>query len=126
MPIDPLEILRANILPGRAWVLFANGTLVVFTKPVADMKSEALEILREWGPVHAGSPAGDFSVRKLRGTPGWVVTSHHPDVTTYVAPDEVAEPTTDLKIGLHGRGKRARDAKELVVVHEEPWKDPPA
>jgi hypothetical protein len=86
MPIDPVEVLRRNIRPGRAWVLFANGTYVVFTKPVAEMKSAALELLRRWGPVHVGSPAADFSVIGLTGVPGWVVTGHHRDVLTYRRP----------------------------------------
>jgi hypothetical protein len=126
MPIDPVKVLRRNIRPGRAWVLFANGTYVVFTKPLADMKSAAIELLRTWGPVHAGSPAGDFSVIGLTGVPGWAVAGHHRDVLTYVAPDELAPNPGDLQIGLLGRRKRDRDAKELTVVHEESWKDAPA
>jgi hypothetical protein len=121
-----LKFLRRNIRPGRAWVLFANGPYVVFTRPVADMKHAAMELLRSWGPVHTGSPAGDFSVIGLTGVPGWIVTGHHREVLTYVAPDELAENSGDLQIGLLGRRKRDKDAKELTVVHKEPWKDTPA
>jgi hypothetical protein len=75
--------------------------------------------MREWGPVHAGSPAGDFSVIKLEGHPGWVVTCHHPEVLTYVAPDELNADPSEVEVGLFGRGKREADATDLIVVHVE-------
>ncbi|BCJ26908.1 hypothetical protein [Actinocatenispora sera] len=37
---------------------------------------------------------------------------------TYVAADEVPGGE-DLVVGLHGRGKRDRDARELSVLHVE-------
>ncbi|RNH99636.1 hypothetical protein EEZ25_21790 [Micromonospora aurantiaca] len=48
----------------------------------------------------------------------WVVYGYHNDVLTYVAPDEVLD-SGDLAVGLHGRGKRALDGRELHVVHVE-------
>jgi methyltransferase (TIGR00027 family) len=119
-PMDPIEALRRAVLPGRAWVLFRNGTYVVFTEATKDMGARASDLLREWGPVNPGSPAGDFAVVSLNDAPGWVVTGHHPDILTYVAPDEAPDSPTDLAIGLLGRAKRSLDAEELVVVHEEP------
>jgi hypothetical protein len=75
------------------------------------------------GPVHPGSPAGEFSVIHLSDdASGWVVAGHHPNVLTYVALDEVPDSPTDLQVGLLGRHKRAKDARDLQVVHEEPWK----
>lgn len=117
---ESIEALRRAVLPGRGWVLFRNGTYVVFTEATADMNARASDLLREWGPVHPGSPAGDFAVVALQDAPGWIVTGHHPDVLTYVAPDEMSDDPTDLMIGLLGRAKRALDAQERVVVHEEP------
>jgi hypothetical protein len=75
--------------------------------------------MKTHGPVHAGSPAGDFSVINLDDDPGWVVTSHHPDILTYVSPDEAAEQSNDLVIGLLGRSKRDMDAAELMIIHVE-------
>jgi len=56
--------------------------------------------------------------KRSAAAPGWVVTGHHSDVLTYVAPDEVSEPT-DLTIGLTGRANRDRDGRELQVIHIE-------
>jgi len=35
------------------------------------------------------------------------------------APDDVADPSSDLVIGLIGRSKRDLDATELAVIHVE-------
>jgi hypothetical protein len=123
MALDAVTVLRRSMFPGRGWVLFEHGTYVVSTRALFDMKAAALQILREWGPVRVGSPAGDFAVIKLRNVPGWVIACHHPDVLTYVAPDELPPDPPDLHVGLFGRNKRDRDARELTVIHEESWKD---
>ena len=105
----------------KSWVVFAHGTCVVLPQPRRrdDLAKRATEILRTYGPVHPGSPAGDFGTVTLDPGPGWVVWGHHNDVLTYVGPDEVDEDDDDLVIGLHGRGKRDSDGHELTVVHVE-------
>jgi hypothetical protein len=103
----------------KSWALFSNGTCVILMQPEADLKRQALELMKTYGPVHSGTPAGDFSVITLEDDPGWVVTSHHPDILTYVSPDEVADQSSDLVIGLLGRSKRDQDAAELTVIHVE-------
>jgi len=105
---------------GKSWVVFANGTCVVLPEPdpADDLAQRAVEILREFGPVYAGSPAGDFGTITLDPGPGWVVYGHHNDVLTYVDPAE-APDTSDLAVGLYGRGKRDRDGHDLEVVHVE-------
>lgn len=105
---------------GKSWVLFENGTCVILMQPQGDLAAQAVAVMREWGPVHAGSPAGDFSVIHLSEHPGWVVTCHHPDVLTYVAPDELdGTAPDDVAVGLLGRSKRHQDAEELRVFHVE-------
>jgi hypothetical protein len=114
-----VEVWRQVIVgEHKPWVLFAHGTCVVLVEPAEDLADQAVAILREYGPVRPGSPAGDFTTIDLSATPGWVVTGHHPDVLAYVAPDEVPE-TSDVIVGLTGRAKRDRDGRELTVVHVE-------
>ncbi|MFB7337736.1 hypothetical protein FNH09_36340 [Streptomyces adustus] len=108
--------------PGKSWVLFEHGTCVVLTAPEGDLADQATGILREFGPVHAGSPAGDFGVIDLKDAEGWVVTGQHNDVLTYVGPDEPHE-RSDIAIGVFGRSKRHRDGTELNVVHVEDKRD---
>jgi hypothetical protein len=102
----------------KSWVLFKNGTCVILMQPGDNLRQQAIELLRQWGPVHVGSPAADFSVIHLSDYPGWIVTGHHPDVLNYVAPDDV-ETADDLFIGLFGRSVRGADGHELEVVYIE-------
>lgn len=102
----------------KSWVLFAHGTCVILMSPEGDLAAQAREILRDYGPVHAGSPAADFSVIDLDPLPGWIVTGHHPDVLTYVEDDDAIE-ASELVIGLTGRSQRDLDGRELTVVHVE-------
>ncbi len=104
----------------KSWVAFSHGTVVILPTPApdADLAAVATEILRAWGPVHVGTPAGDFGTITLEPGPGWAVYGHHPDMLTYVSPEEIPGGS-DLAVGMHGRGKRDEDARTLQVVHVE-------
>ncbi|MFB6516953.1 hypothetical protein [Streptomyces sp. NPDC056401] len=121
MLIDVWQRILVN--PRASWVLFEQGTCVVLTAPDGDLAEQATDILKGFGPVHAGSSAGDFGVIDLEDTEGWVVTGHHNDVLTYVGPDEVGDPS-ELAAGLCGRAKRHQDGTDLHVVHVEDKRDP--
>lgn len=102
----------------KSIVCFSNGTCVIFIEEQEDLEFSAIKLLREWGPVHVGFAAGDFSTISLEDYPGWAVTCHHNDILTYVDPSEGDfDADDDLTIGLYGRSKRDIDAAELNVVH---------
>lgn len=103
----------------KSWVLFENGTCVILMEPEDDLSAQAVELLREYGPVQGGSAAGDFGTIDLDQAPGWAVYGHHNDILTYVAPEEVGDDAADLAVGLLGRTKRGQDGLELTVVHVE-------
>lgn len=104
----------------KPWVLFAHGTCVLIREPTQDVRRAAIDLLRQWGPVVVGSPAGDFNVFPLKDGTGWVVTSHHPNIATCVDSAEVPVPDPDpLTVGVIGRTKRDRDASELAIAHVE-------
>lgn len=109
--------------PRKSWVLFEHGTCVVLTDPDGGLADRATEILAEFGPSRAGTPAGDFGVIDLKDADGWVVTGHHNDVLTYVGPDEPRDPS-ELSVGLFGRSKRHQDGTALRVVHVEDKRAP--
>lgn len=90
----------------------------MLTAPDGDLAEQATEILKQFGPAHAGSSAGDFGVIDPQDAEGWVVTGHHNDVLTYVGPDEPRD-RSEIAVGLLGRSKRHRDGTELHVVHVE-------
>jgi hypothetical protein len=117
---DLIEAWRATINgPGKSWVLFENGTCVILMEPEADLAAQATALLREYGPVHAGSSFGDFSTITLEDGRGSVVTCHHNDILTFVGPDECSPDAEDVVVGLLGRSKRGQDAEELRVLHVE-------
>lgn len=118
--VDSVEVWRRVIVgSGKTWVAFEHGTCVIFAQPPPDPVQAARALLQEWGPVHAGTPAGDFQVVELTNAPGWVVGGHHPDILTYVPPEAVAADASDLLVGLLGRAQRDRDAEELNAIHVE-------
>ncbi|CAM5266051.1 hypothetical protein SCANM63S_05446 [Streptomyces canarius] len=82
------------------------------------LADRATEILRAYGPVSVGGPAGDFRVLELKNGEGWLVTGHHPDVVTFVALEESEDPS-HLAVGMLGRSRRDRDGRDLHVVHVE-------
>lgn len=114
-----VEIWRRIVGPGKVWGVFEHGTCVVFSDRNVDVLQSAVSVLREWGPVRVGSSAGNFSVVDLEHEPGWVVTSHHPGVLTYVSPAEREQDAAELGVGLVGRALRDRDATELNIVYVE-------
>lgn len=116
MVIDVWQRLLAD--PHKSWVLFEHGTCVVLPAPEEDLAEQATDLLKQFGPAHAGSSAGDFGVIDPEGVEGWVVTGHHNDVLTYVGPDE-PQDESQIAVGLLGRSKRHRDGTELRVVHVE-------
>ncbi|MGW1728432.1 hypothetical protein ACWCQK_36795 [Streptomyces sp. NPDC002306] len=119
--IDVWQRLLAD--PYKSWVLFEHGTCVVLPAPDGELAEQATEILKEFGPAHAGSSAGDFGVIELKDVEGWVVTGHHNDVLTYVGPDEPHD-RSKIAVGLLGRSKRHRDGTELHIVHVEDKRGP--
>ncbi len=100
-----------------SWVLFTNGTVVFLDSSAVNLENDATELLKRWGPVHGGGPGGDFSIINMENHLGWIVTCHHNDILTLVRPNELENKSPEhVEVGLFGRGKRDKDAKELSVL----------
>lgn len=124
---DLVAVYRAVIVgQGKSWVLFSNGTCFVLMQPGTDLRQQAIDSMREWGPVEPGGPGGDFAVTHLSEYPGYIVTGGHPDMLVYVSPEDAGGYTNDMAVGLLGRAIRDRDAHELRVVHVEDKRSHPA
>ena len=96
--------------PNKNWVLFKNQTFVILddselTKQSASEK--ATGIMKKYGPVYAGSPAGDFNVINDSQTKGWIVTGHCESMFTYVDMKQAKQQDGIMVIGLVGRGDEA-------------------
>ena len=74
--------------------------------------------MKEFGPVSAGGPAGDFNVITLNLTEGWIVSGHGYGMYTYVHPTEIDKNSpNDITIGLFGRTKRNSDGENPNIIH---------
>ncbi len=116
-----IEAWRATLAGlDRSWVLFENGTCIVFTEPGSDLTAQARAILQEFGRLGDGPALGDYAATiPLDDDRGWLVGGHHSDIFTVVSRDEVAPGTPDAAIGRLGRAKREQDAEQLRVLHVE-------
>jgi hypothetical protein len=128
--VDELvDIWRKVIVgDGKSWVLFTHGTCVVVVDQTEDLAGRAVSVLREHGPVQPSGPAGDFSTIELDPLPGWVVTFDHPDVLTYVAPEDVSQLSA-VVAGLTGRAKtrpRRPRADRRACRRQPPVTSPPS
>ena len=118
-PLPYADTMRAVLSgPGKSFVVFSHGTVVIFVDAASelDLAGAATDLMRSFGPVHAGSPAGDFGVTVLPDDHGFAVTSHHNDILTVVHRTEL-DDHGELAVGLLGRSKRGQDAEDLSVVH---------
>ncbi|MCR9291880.1 MAG: hypothetical protein NXI32_04115 [bacterium] len=119
-----IDIVRKILGDDKSWVVFRNGTCVIVNDPQVDLGEHAIALIKEWGPVYPGTPHGDFNTFKSGPTDGWIVTSHHNDIITYVGRSEVDDSTASaLSIGLIGRAKRDRDARDCEVVYVQQRRD---
>ncbi|WP_438426653.1 hypothetical protein [Aquimarina macrocephali] len=120
-PKSLLDNVRLAINPKfEDWVLFENGTYIIFDdiNKVKNTEVKAIELMKEFGPVNAGGPAGDFNVISLNQTKGWVVSGHGYGMYTYVHPDELnTSSPDDITIGLFGRSKRDKDGNDPKIIH---------
>jgi hypothetical protein len=119
---DIIKHVKKAINPKfKDWVLFSNGTYIIFEDSATGNKKEkAIELMKEYGPLEVGSPAGDFSVTTLHFTDGWVVSGHCYGMYTYVHPSEfesqeIKKPN-DVDIGIFGRNKRDKDGREHNII----------
>ena len=106
----------------KDWVLFSNGTYIIFEDTaIKDKAAKAIDIMKKFGPVHVGTPAGDITVTDLKYTDGWVVGGDFYGMYTYVHPKQleqrgISDPT-NLEVGIVGRHFRDRDGKELKIIY---------
>lgn len=118
---DKIELVRLAIKEGLDdWVLFANGTFIVFEGATADddIRQQAIDIMTERGEVVPGTSSADFQITRLLHTNGWVMRGDVPNMYVYVQPEELdSDAPTDLEVGMAARVIRQLDHEDLEVMH---------
>lgn len=115
-PCDPekqLDGYRQLLPEAKSIHVFRNGTAVV--SPIGISSEDAVQIMREHGPAHPGSPSADFSVSPLT-TPisGFLVEYNCPEIISF-ASDYPPDCPTWLA-GSMIRMSREMDAIDLQIV----------
>lgn len=115
-----IERIKLVIKPNYNWVLFSNGTVVILDKARSEdnVEDQAIALMKQFGPVYAGTSAGDMTIKQFNKPYGWLVSGHGPGIFTYVHPSElqISNPE-DILVGIHGRSKRDKDSKEMRIIH---------
>ncbi|MCR4031522.1 MULTISPECIES: hypothetical protein [Flavobacterium] len=113
--------VRLSVNPRfQDWVLFKNGTYIIFedADAISNIEIEAIEVMKKFGPVYTETSSADFDVTDLNKTEGWIVSGHAYGMYTYVSPNEIDFSTLNsTAIGLYGRSKRDLDGTNPIIIH---------
>ena len=113
-----VEVIKTLMGPQDSWVVFENLTFVMLPEKAADSpETVAMDILREHGPVVNGTASGDFGILSLSQDVGWIVSSDHQRIRTFVPMHIFDKRPSDLQAGLYGREMRNKDIAEMKIVH---------
>lgn len=118
---DKIGLVRQALASGREdWVLFDNGTFIVFrdAAPGDDIRRAAIDLMRTRGEVVPGTSSADFQVTSLEHVSGWVVRGDVDGMYVYVQPEELeSDEPDDIEIGRFARTIRQLDHEDLEVLH---------
>lgn len=80
-------------------------------------ESEAVDIMRTWGPVEVGTPSGDFHVAAVESpVAGFAVRYQHPQIVSFAPSSEYALDCSKALAGSMIRLSRDMDSRDLHVV----------
>jgi len=110
------------VLKPTNWALFSNGTFVIIHEASneADLIDKAINYMKRYGVVHAGSQAGDFNINEIFKEKLWLVGfgSWAEHMYTLVYPEDLEQQNHNhLIVGMCGRTKRHKDSQELKIIH---------
>ena len=110
-----------------SWALFQFGTAVLLhmKDPKQDLEQLAYDMMAMWAIPVPGTPSNQGAMRYLtdHGIPGCIVSCHHPDIMTYVAPAEAPIADFGLYAGIKdqivnfGKKKRQWDCETLQIIY---------
>ena len=118
--VELIENIKIVLNPKVSyWVLFSNGTVIVFDSPTNDenIREKAIKHMKEFGPVRPASEGADFAIINLVSAKGWFVTGYGYGMYTYVHPQELSSNPHDIEIGVYGRSKRHKDSEEMKILY---------
>jgi len=99
----------------KAIYVFRNGTCVYSNELMPE--ADAVEIMKEHGPVQVGTPAGDFHVAAVElPLPGFVLKYSHPQLVSFISNEECPSDCPEHLVGFMVRLGRDMDSRDLYIV----------
>lgn len=120
--IEPQKLLgyvQAAIIPiYKDWVLFENGTYVIFDNidTIPDVHKAALQYLKKYQPKTAAETNWDFTISDLDQVEGWSVYGNGYGIYTFVHPTELSMGANPQQVGAYAKAKRALDEKNPKIL----------
>ena len=119
----------SQILNTEYWVMFSHGTIVKLTSIDSNYKDRILIILKEYGPVKAGTPSGDTNPAQKLDNHGedWLISYPHcEEILNIVSFNEGVQENEEIlvNIAMLGRANRVKDALAPSVIMDniDLWK----
>lgn len=114
-----LAYVQSAIIPiYKDWVLFENGTYVIFDNidTIPDIQKAALEHLKTYTPKNVLENNWDFTISDLDEADGWSVYGNGYGIYTFVHATELSVGASPLQVGAYAKTKRALDEKNPKVI----------
>lgn len=114
-----LAYVQSAIIPiYKDWVLFENGTYVIFDNidTIPDIQKAALEHLKVYTPKNVLENNWDFTISDLDEADGWSVYGNGYGIYTFVHATELSVGASPLQVGAYAKTKRALDEKNPKII----------
>lgn len=114
-----LGYVQAAIIPVyKDWVLFENGTYVIFDNidTIPDIQKAAFQHLETYKPKTVLESNWDFTISDLDAADGWSVYGNGYGIYTFVHATELSIGASPLQVGAYAKTKRALDEKDPKIL----------
>jgi hypothetical protein len=118
-PKKLLGYVQEAIIPMyKDWVLFENGTYVIFDNidTIPDIQKAALEHLKAYTPKTSVEINWDFTISDLEQIDGWSVYGNGYGIYTFVHAIELSMGASPQQVGAYAKAKRALDEKSPKIL----------
>lgn len=118
-PKELLGYIQQAIIPiYKDWVVFNNGTYVIFDNidTIPDIQKAAIQLLEQYRPKTAEENNWNFTISDLDQTEGWSVYGNGYGIYTYIHPKELTDNASPQQIGNYAKAKRALDEKQPEIL----------
>lgn len=115
-----LNCVKEAIIPSyQNWLIFRNGTYIVFDKvdTIPDVKKAAINWLNHYKPKKPEDNNWNLNITDLDKTQGWAVFGNGYGIYTLVHAKELSDQPSPQQIGAYAKAKRALDENNPQIIY---------